>query len=280
MADPAKFGLLRKVLRAVGLSEAAVNDLIDWITDRLADDQLDKQIQAHVQEEGVLSEAAPVVFPYRIRDDFMSPAERSFYHVLKGVVGTRYLIAPKVGLADLFYVKSGDPREYRVFTNKIDRKHVDFVLCDLQNLAPLAGIELDDKSHEREDRKQRDDFVEGVFAAAGLKLLRIRVQRGYQPQEVAAMLDSVLSSESDGPAPAPIQFVTPSQIIPSESPPTNGLHSNGEKSVVIASPPCPKCGSEMVLRTAKKGNNEGQQFWGCSNFPRCRTMIPYERVAV
>ena len=30
---------------------------------------------------------------------------------------------------------------------------------------------------------------------------------------------------------------------------------------------CPKCGSEMVLRTAKKGIYAGQKFWGCSGFP-------------
>lgn len=35
-------------------------------------------------------------------------------------------------------------------------------------------------------------------------------------------------------------------------------------------PCCPKCGSQLVLRTAKKGNNAGNQFYGCSNFPKCR----------
>lgn len=34
-------------------------------------------------------------------------------------------------------------------------------------------------------------------------------------------------------------------------------------------PACPKCGSEMVRRTAKKGANAGNQFWGCSRFPAC-----------
>ena len=35
---------------------------------------------------------------------------------------------------------------------------------------------------------------------------------------------------------------------------------------------CPKCGNEMVLRTARKGKYAGQEFWGCSDFPRCRTI--------
>ena len=278
MADTAKYGLLRRVLRAVGLSDAAVNDLIDWITDRLADEELEPVggRPAEGEQTSVHKEQA-AIFPYRIRDDFLSPAERSFYHVLGRVAGPRFLICPKVSLADLFYVKSGNPQEYRIYTNKIDRKHVDFVLCDPQTLTPIAGIELDDKSHEREDRKQRDDFVEGVFTAAGLKLLRVRVQHGYSPQELAAMIETLLPSEADAQPLA--QFVTPSQTIPSESSPTNGLHRDGEKSVVIASPTCPKCGSKMVLRTAQKGSNQGQQFWGCSNFPRCRAMVPYESIA-
>lgn len=36
---------------------------------------------------------------------------------------------------------------------------------------------------------------------------------------------------------------------------------------------CPECGSEMIIRTAKKGKYAGQKFWGCSNFPKCRTII-------
>ena len=35
---------------------------------------------------------------------------------------------------------------------------------------------------------------------------------------------------------------------------------------------CSNCGSGMVLRTAKKGANSGKQFWGCSGYPKCRTV--------
>ncbi len=36
---------------------------------------------------------------------------------------------------------------------------------------------------------------------------------------------------------------------------------------------CPRCGAELVLRTAQKGNNAGQQFYGCSSFPKCRYIL-------
>jgi len=35
-------------------------------------------------------------------------------------------------------------------------------------------------------------------------------------------------------------------------------------------PACPLCGAEMVKRTAKKGRNAGQAFWGCSTYPACK----------
>jgi len=35
-------------------------------------------------------------------------------------------------------------------------------------------------------------------------------------------------------------------------------------------PECPKCGSPMVKRRARRGGNVGGEFWGCSRFPKCR----------
>jgi four helix bundle suffix protein len=37
-----------------------------------------------------------------------------------------------------------------------------------------------------------------------------------------------------------------------------------------AAPVCPLCKGLMVLRTAKKGNNAGSQFWGCAGYPKCK----------
>ncbi|MCU1758375.1 NERD domain-containing protein [Pseudomonas sp. 14P_8.1_Bac3] len=37
---------------------------------------------------------------------------------------------------------------------------------------------------------------------------------------------------------------------------------------------CPRCGSALVVRAYKTGSRMGQQFWGCSTYPKCRTMQP------
>ena len=41
-------------------------------------------------------------------------------------------------------------------------------------------------------------------------------------------------------------------------------------------PNCPKCNEPMVLRTARQGSNAGNQFWGCSAFPKCRGIVAIE----
>jgi len=55
------------------------------------------------------------------------------------------------------------------------------------------------------------------------------------------------------------------------------LKANGNQSVLSAlenpEKRCPKCGAGMVLRTASKGRGAGNEFWGCSTFPRCRGII-------
>lgn len=33
---------------------------------------------------------------------------------------------------------------------------------------------------------------------------------------------------------------------------------------------CPKCGSQLLIRTVKSGAKAGEQFWGCSTYPQCR----------
>lgn len=39
-------------------------------------------------------------------------------------------------------------------------------------------------------------------------------------------------------------------------------------------PVCPRCNEIMVKRQAHKGMNAGNDFWGCSAYPRCRGILP------
>jgi len=57
---------------------------------------------------------------------------------------------------------------------------------------------------------------------------------------------------------------------------TNRHHVENLKKRDTESNSCPKCGNDMVLRTAKRGAKAGSKFWGCSGFPNCRKIVPYK----
>jgi hypothetical protein len=246
MQSNEKFSFLRKVLRTIGLSEEATDDIVGRIEDLLS--EKDSKGPSRIE------------FPYFIRDDFLSAAELSFFLVLKTAVSDSALIFTKVGLGDLFYAKSSDPSQYRTATNRIDRKHVDFLLCDLKTSRPLVGIELDDKSHQRADRQERDEFVDTVFQAAKLPILRVPAKRTYSVGELSELVNKYIGNPAK---PASIAKSSP-------------INTTATPVKVNETPSCPKCGGEMILRTAKNGSNQGEQFWGCRDFPRCRGILKFK----
>jgi hypothetical protein len=57
---------------------------------------------------------------------------------------------------------------------------------------------------------------------------------------------------------------------------TNRQHVKHVKEIVKEksdTKPCSRCNSDMVLRKATKGKNAGNEFWGCSAFPKCRNVV-------
>lgn len=60
---------------------------------------------------------------------------------------------------------------------------------------------------------------------------------------------------------------------------TTRLHVNNlrEKPREVEGMKCSRCGKPMVLRTARKGKNAGNQFYGCTGFPKCRNIVGIEQ---
>lgn len=134
---------------------------------------------------------------YYLRKSLLSPAERSFLGVLDPSLPPSVRVFSKVRLEDIIGVKRGlSASERQGARNRINRRHVDFLLVRGTDLAPLAGIELDDSSHEDEDRQQRDAFVDAAFASAGLPLLHVPAQKSYNPSEIRAQLANLLNQNS------------------------------------------------------------------------------------
>lgn len=103
----------------------------------------------------------------------LTKREYDFYKKLKPLADECGLnIYTKIRLADLIEPKpkSENPLWMECF-NKIKAKHIDFALAD-DDTNIIVLIELDDRSHERPDRIERDDFVNAVLKNTGYTLLR------------------------------------------------------------------------------------------------------------
>jgi hypothetical protein len=95
------------------------------------------------------------------------------------------------------------------------------------------------------------------FARGGIEYIKSKTDVIFNGGEVANIIDQVESGRLER------SFKTNRQHI---------KHVQGiieEKSDIK---PCSKCGAEMVLRKATKGKNVGNEFWGCSTFPKCRNV--------
>ncbi len=130
-------------------------------------------------------------YPYE-RRDLLTSNELEFYQVLYPIVCQHgWQLLMKMRLADIMAVRKGT-EDYMAYFNKIKAKHTDFVFCDPDTLEILAGLELDDPSHERPERIQRDEFVDNAYAAAGIPL--IHVWNPIEPEELEQILLEVLPS--------------------------------------------------------------------------------------
>ena len=56
---------------------------------------------------------------------------------------------------------------------------------------------------------------------------------------------------------------------------TRRLHLDSLQQRHASTTTCPKCLSQLTLRTAKVGPNAGSKFYGCSAYPKCRHTAPY-----
>lgn len=111
--------------------------------------------------------------PYK-KKLLLTKNEWAFYKSLKPVADELgYSVLAKVRLADLVEVKVTDNKEYMKYFNKINKKHVDFILAKPENLQIELLIELDDNSHNTA-QKERDEFIETLYKQTGYKLLRVK----------------------------------------------------------------------------------------------------------
>ncbi|KZZ49434.1 hypothetical protein A3759_03765 [Thalassolituus sp. HI0120] len=133
-------------------------------------------------------------FQYVSAKKLFTASERSFLGVLDAAVGEKYRIMGKVRIADIISPERNmDKSSWWKLFNKVAAKHIDYVICDKDTLDIAAAVELDDSSHERKARRERDDFVNKALKAARIPLIRFKTSRTYQVEVVRTEIELGIS---------------------------------------------------------------------------------------
>ncbi len=209
-----------------------------------------KRKQSHSGEAGASYIRTPALF---------TPAERSFLGVLDLAAGSDFRVFGKVRVGDVLAPRTGQDRSaHQTALNRINRKHFDFILCHPDDLTVLCAIELNDASHQRKDRQERDELLDKACRAAGLPLILFDARHAYLPTEISARIAEAIAGG------IPVRPDSALQPVPLDDSPVP------ESEIA---PLCPRCSGAMVKRIAKGGENAGKEFWGCTNFPKCREIV-------
>ena len=129
-------------------------------------------------------------YNYSRKKRLITKSELRFFHTLLKVVNGFYYVVPQVCLPALLEYKIKGQNWKGAFS-RIARKSVDYAICCRKKLVPVCAIELDDPSHNRPDRQERDRLVERIFAKVKLPLLRIPTSKQDDEAHLRALLSTV-----------------------------------------------------------------------------------------
>ena len=135
------------------------------------------------------------ILPYQVRDDYLSPEQTSFFRKLLSAVGDTYIIIPRVNMWDIFLVLN--PEENRNFSKNISEKRIDFLLCDRETMMPLVGVELDGQPNHIEKPPEQEIYIDDIFEAAKLPLVRIFLSNPDNPQDLRERLFEAAGSAEE-----------------------------------------------------------------------------------
>lgn len=130
-------------------------------------------------------------YQYKRRNFFLSRAEHECYDALINAVGNDYYVFAQVHLPTLVDNKIVGQNWNGAFRH-ISQKSVDFVLCDKEYISPKLAIELDDKTHERPERQERDIEVGYILKEAGLPLLRLENHGRFDLSELSQKIKDIV----------------------------------------------------------------------------------------
>src|SRR5712664_4099962 len=117
------------------------------------------------------SAAGPRPWPFYVKCLLTQPEQVLYHRLVKSL--PNHVVLAQVQMSQVLGVKKGF--RFHEWNNRINRMSYDFVICDKASTV-IAAIELDDKSHESDRRREADAKKTKATTDAGLRLVRWHVK--------------------------------------------------------------------------------------------------------
>ena len=107
------------------------------------------------------------VWPFYAKKPLSQPEQVLYFRLIQAL--PEHIILAQVQLSRLLGVKKGN--NYQAWSNRINRMSADFVVCN-KDSSIVAVIELDDATHQREDRQAADAKRDKALGSADVRIVR------------------------------------------------------------------------------------------------------------
>lgn len=131
-----------------------------------------------IKRLGLLAGRASRAWPFYVKRPLSQPEQVLYHRLIRAL--PEHIVLAQVQVSRVLGVKKG--ANFYEWNNRINRLSYDFVVCSKDSTV-IAAVELDDKTHERNDRASTDEKKNKASADAGLRLLRWHV-RSLPSEEV------------------------------------------------------------------------------------------------
>lgn len=106
-------------------------------------------------------------WPFYTKKPLSQPEQVLYFRLVQAL--PEHIILAQVQLSRLLGVKKGN--NYQAWFNRINRMSADFVVCH-KDSSIVAVIELDDATHQKEDRQAADAKKDKALASANVRVIR------------------------------------------------------------------------------------------------------------
>lgn len=131
-------------------------------------------------------------YKYYAKSYVMTSRENECFKILNEIFSSKWFVVPQVHLSALLdYRVKG--QNWNAAFRHINGKSVDFVLIGKESFKVICAIELDDSTHNKPERKERDVEIERIFNQARIPLARISKFESMTKPELAKAITDVIN---------------------------------------------------------------------------------------